>query len=147
MMEIRTEVDIEASVDTVWEVLTDFDAFSEWNPFMREVKGRAAVGEKISVFLKPPGAIGMTVRPRLRKVETGRELRWRERMLLPGIFDGEHIFEIAATGDGCRLVHRKEFRGVLVWFTLAIVGQSTARGFLRMNEALKDRAESACPRW
>jgi len=36
----------------------------------------------------------MTFRPTILKAEPERELRWLGRLLLPGLFDGEHVFEI-----------------------------------------------------
>ncbi len=37
--EIHAELDIEASPERVWEVLTDFASFPEWNPFIRDASG------------------------------------------------------------------------------------------------------------
>ncbi len=143
MREIRTEVEIEASVERVWEVLTDLTAYDQWNPFAQKASGEIRVGEKLSIFLKPPGAMGMTIKPRVLKAESSREFRWLGHMVVPGIFDGEHIFEIERLDDGrSRLVQREEFCGVLARPVLAMIGGSTERGFVAMNEALKERAEA-----
>ena len=48
MYEISNQVMINAPVDQVWNVLTDFDRFPEWNPVIRRVEGRLAVGLKPS---------------------------------------------------------------------------------------------------
>jgi hypothetical protein len=39
MLEIRTEIDIEASPPRVWRALTDFKTFPDWNPFVLAVEG------------------------------------------------------------------------------------------------------------
>jgi uncharacterized protein YndB with AHSA1/START domain len=39
MREIRTEIDIRASTDRVWEVLTDLERYPEWNPFITRAGG------------------------------------------------------------------------------------------------------------
>ena len=143
MREIRTKVEIGASVERVWEVLTDLTASDQWNPFAQKASGEVRVGEKLSIFLKPPGAMGMTIKPRVLKAEPSREFRWLGHMVVSGIFDGEHIFEIERLDDGrSRLVQREEFRGLLVWPVLAMIGGSTERGFVAMNAALKERAEA-----
>jgi len=36
----------------------------------------------------------MTFRPTILKAEPNRELRWLGHLLVPGLFDGEHIFTI-----------------------------------------------------
>lgn len=143
MKEIRTEIIIDSSPERVWSVLTEFESFPEWNPFIVRALGTIDEGEIIEVHLQPPGGKGMTFKPRLIRVETNKELRWLGRLLMPGVFDGEHVFQLTRTDDGrTRFVHREEFRGVLVRPLLAMVGKKTASGFQRMNQALKARVES-----
>ena len=47
---IDTTVDINASKDAIWDVLTDFASYSEWNPVMR-IEGAPEVGTKLVVHL------------------------------------------------------------------------------------------------
>ena len=42
----------------------------------------------------------MTMHPTVPVAEPGRELRWLGRLGLPGVFDGEHRFEIHETEPG-----------------------------------------------
>jgi uncharacterized protein YndB with AHSA1/START domain len=44
MLELRTETQIDSPVDRVWHVLMDFNAYLEWNPFLRRIDGKAEVG-------------------------------------------------------------------------------------------------------
>jgi uncharacterized protein YndB with AHSA1/START domain len=37
--EIKTEILINASPDKVWAILTDFDNYPSWNPFITSLKG------------------------------------------------------------------------------------------------------------
>jgi hypothetical protein len=63
-------------------------------------------------------------------------------LLIPGLFDGEHIFVLEPIEHNrVKFVHREEFRGVLVGLILRMVGESTRRGFEAMNQALKIEAE------
>jgi uncharacterized protein YndB with AHSA1/START domain len=39
MKEIRTEIEIEASAERVWQIITYFATFSEWNTFIRRTSG------------------------------------------------------------------------------------------------------------
>ena len=43
--ELNTQIDIDAPVERVWSVLTDFAAYPEWNPFILSAEGSLAVGE------------------------------------------------------------------------------------------------------
>jgi hypothetical protein len=143
MPEIHTTVDVDAPPERVWEVLTDFERYSEWNPFAR-VLGRPNVGAHLSVELTPPNGRSMRFRPEVTVVESGREFRWLGHLFVPGLFDGEHryVLEPLDGGSRTRLIHAERFSGVLAGVLLRFVGDDTEAGFERMNEALKRRAES-----
>jgi hypothetical protein len=140
--ELRSEIEIEAPTERVWGVLTDFAAYPEWNPFIRRVGGRPEVSERLVVRMQPSGTRGMTFRPTVMKVEPGRELRWLGHLLVPGIFDGEHIFEIEELEhDRVRFVQREVFKGLLVPLLARSLDRDTQRGFEEMNRALRGRVE------
>lgn len=143
MREERTEIEISASSEQVWQILIDFGAFSEWNPFIRRASGQPATGERLEVFIEPPGGKGMTFRPTVVKAEPGRELRWLGRLFIPGLFDGEHYFIIESMSEGrVRFIHGEIFRGMLVPLLGGTITKA-AQGFEEMNRALKDRAEAS----
>jgi len=144
MRELRTEVEIDAPPAAVWAVLADFPRHSEWNPFIRSITGELEVGAPLAVRIQPPGGKAMTFKPKLLRVAPNEELRWLGRVLLPGIFDGEHIFELTAINDGkgTRFTHREELRGILVPLLWKSLDRDTRRGFEEMNLVLKELVES-----
>jgi len=140
MRELRSQIDISAPPERVWEVLTGFDAYPAWNPFMRSIAGHCEAGSRLTVRIEPPGARAMTFKPTILTTESGRELRWRGRLLVPGLFDGDHRLTIEPCESGSRFVQSERFTGLLVRLfgkTLA----ATQHGFDEMNVALKRRAE------
>ena len=140
---LHTEIAIAASPETVWSILTDVAAYPGWNPFIRRIAGKLETGARLEVDLAPPGGRAMTMRPTLRAVEPGRTLRWLGRLGLPGVFDGEHSFQIEPLGDNqVRFVQSERFSGILVPLVMAFIGSSTQQGFEVMNLALKERAEA-----
>src|SRR6267143_4681583 len=141
MLELRTDIEIDAPVERVWEVLTDFDRFPDWNPFIRRIRGNAQVGSRLDVFLGASGTRGMRFRPTVTKVVPNRELRWLGRLGIPGLFDGEHIFELAPAGrDRTQFVQREQFRGLLLPVLKRTLVRDARRGFDEMNVALRARA-------
>ena len=136
-----TSIEIGAPPEIVWKVFTDFERFPEWSPFMTEIVGPPAKGERLAVHLVPPGGRAMTFRPTVLRAEEGQEFRWLGHVLVPGIFDGEHIFELEDLGGRTRFVQRGEFRGFLAPLMLRRLTESTESGFVAMNEALRDRVE------
>lgn len=144
MKELRTEINIQASDERVWKLLTDFTSFPDWNPFIHRVKGEAKVGAQLEVHIKPSGASGMTFKPTVLKVAPKRELRWLGQLLMPGLFDGEHSFTIETlAADRVRFTQREVFTGLLVPLFAKGLDADTRRGFEEMNLALKARAEQS----
>jgi hypothetical protein len=144
MKEVYSEIEIHASAERVWQLLTDFASFPEWNPFIRRASGNAQVGQRLEVNIQPSGARGMTFRPTVLKAEPNGELRWLGHLLIPGLFDGEHIFTIEPLGTyRVRFVQREIFTGLLIPFFARGLDTDTRRGFDEMNQALKARAEQA----
>jgi hypothetical protein len=143
LREIETTVEIDAPPAAVWEVLTDFPAYGEWNPFIRSIEGTANEGGRLTVRLEPPDGKGMTITPTVLTAEPERELRWKGRLLVPGLFDGEHSFRIEPLdGQRSRFVHGERFTGILVGFVKGVLGKTEA-GFEQMNAALKQRVEAS----
>ncbi len=139
---LHTEIEIEATPETVWSILTDLDAYADWNPFITSSKGVIAVGERLTHRLEPPGGKAITIRPTLTEVDQGRALEWLGRLLVPYLFDGRHRFELIPSGNGTRVVHSEHFRGLLVGFLKKSLDTTTRAGFEAMNTALKERAET-----
>jgi hypothetical protein len=140
---LRTEIDIAARAERVWDVLTDFAAYPRWNPFIRQVDGVLMPRARLRVRIQPPGGRAMTFCPTVLRLEDGRHLSWRGRTFLPGLFDGEHTFDLEpAADDHVRLVHGETFRGLLVPLLARTLRTTTRQGFEAMNAALKKRVEA-----
>lgn len=140
--ELRTEIEIDATPATVWAVLTDLAAYSDWNPFITSSEGTVSVGERLVNRLEPPGGRAVTFKPTVTEVDAGRVFEWLGRLGLPGLFDGRHRFELVSHGDGTRLTHTERFTGLLVPLIKRSLDAKTLAGFEAMNTALKARAEA-----
>jgi hypothetical protein len=140
---IATSVEIDAPPARVWEVLVDLPAYAEWNPFIVEAAGRVAVGETLSLRMALPGRDPMTIEPRLLAVEPARELRWKGRLLVPGLFDGEHSFVLTPLEGGrTRLDHSERFAGLLLPLAKPLIHDDTAEAFRLLDTALAQRSEA-----
>jgi hypothetical protein len=140
MRTVSSEIEIAASPEQVWGVLADLDSYPEWNPFITHIKGELEMGRRLSVRIQPPGGRAMSFRPTVVTALPGRQLAWLGRLLAPGIFDGEHRFEIARGDGGVRFRQSEVFRGMLVPMMGSVL-EKTRAGFEQMNQALKVRAE------
>jgi hypothetical protein len=143
MKRIETEIQIAASPETVWKILTDLEQYPEWNPFIRNAQGQLKEDQKLAVRIAPPGSKEMTFKPMVTTVIEYVEFSWLGHFIFPGIFDGRHIFGITENEGGCLLVQKEEFSGLLVPLLWNSMEKNTREGFVLMNEALKQRAERA----
>ncbi len=136
---LTTEIHIDAPPDAVWAVLADLPGWAEWNPFIRAISGDLRPGARLTATMAPQGRRPMTFRPVVASVMPGEHLSWRGRLVVPGLFDGTHSFDLAPQGKGTRLTHGETFAGLLVPLVPAA---QFAGDFARMNRALKARAEA-----
>lgn len=140
---IETEIEISAPPEAVWQVLADGAAYPDWNPFVRQLDGDLAEGARLDVRIAPPSGDPMSFAPMVLVADENVELRWRGKLGVRGIFDGEHAFRLEETAQGTTILHHGEsFRGLLGYPLFALVGTDTKAGFEAMNRALKSRVEA-----
>ena len=140
--EIKTTIQINASPEKVWSILTNFENYPKCNPFIKSIKGNVKVGNKITARIEPPGAKGMTFKPRILAYETNKELKWLGNLWFSGLFDGEHIFELIDNGNGTTtFIQREKFKGLLVPMFKKMLDINSLNGFDNMNKKLKELAE------
>ena len=139
--ELHTEIDIDATPEVVWQVLTDLDRWAGWNPFITSSVGTAEVGETLVNRMEPPGGKAITFKPQVTVVEDGKTFEWLGTLGFSGVFDGRHRFDIEASPTGTKLIQSESFDGALVRFMRKSLDTQTKAGFEAMNAALKARAE------
>lgn len=138
MKVLRTEIVIQANPSKVWEVLTAFDTYPAWNPFVKWLKGEVKVGNRIEVALP-----GMNFKPKVLVFDKNKEFRWLGHLFFAGLFDGEHSFELQDNQNGTTtFIHSEQFTGILVPLFNKMLDTQTKTGFEEMNLALKIRSEA-----
>ncbi len=142
MKKITTEIIINAEPKKVWSVLTDFEKYPSWNPFVRYIHGDKKVGSNLTVVLQQPGSKKMTFKPVVLEYRENEEFRWKGKLFVKGLFDGEHFFILSKYEDGkTKFVHGEKFSGILVGIFNKMLDK-TKDGFELMNKALKSECEN-----
>ena len=139
---LDSEIHIAAPPAIVWEILTDLDAYEDWNPHILGSSGTVAVGERLTNRMHRGGGKTTTFRPTVTEVEPERVFEWLGRLGIPGIFDGRHRFELHPTETGTRFVQQEFFSGILVRPLRKSLDTGTLGGFEAVNQAIKERAEA-----
>lgn len=142
MKNIITSIIINAPITKVWKVFTDFENYNIWNPFIKSVNGTIEKGNQIEVVLTPQGMSEQIFTPQILDFIPNQSLRWKGKLGVKGIFDGEHYFNFETIESGkTKLTHGESFSGILSGLLLRMIGEKTENGFRAMNQALKKECE------
>ncbi|MFB7327010.1 SRPBCC family protein [Streptomyces sp. NPDC056190] len=145
---LTASIEIDATPDQVWQVLTDLPAYPEWNPFITSAQvtssgGALRQGAHLRNVLHFADGSTTVFTPELLTVSPGRELRWLGRFGPGWIADGEHRFTIEQLGPHrVRLTQSESFTGVAVPFLGGLLDSTTLPQFRLMNQALAARVTS-----
>jgi len=103
----RREIDVAAPPDVVWEVLTDFDRWQEWNPDVKSMSfdGPLAPGAMFR-WKAGPGTIVSTV----EEIDRPRYIRWRGRTLSIAAL---HEWRFEGRDGGTHVETDESFSGLL----------------------------------
>ncbi len=139
--QIYTEILINASPKKVWDILTDFENYPEWNSFITSLTGKVAVGNTITVRILPPNGNGVKFKPVVLAYEPEKEIRWLGKFFIKGVFDGEHQFKLIDNKNGTTtFIQSERFSGFLLPLLKNNLN-NTKVGFEEMNLELKEVAE------
>lgn len=139
---ITSEIIIKSTPSQVWRVLTDFEKYPEWNPFIVSLKGQVDVGERITVTIKPVNGSVMIFKPVVLSCIKNKEICWQGNLFVKGLFDGKHSFKLINNNDGTTTFIQSEFfSGIFIPFFSNMIENKTLKGFHLMNEKLKEIVE------
>lgn len=137
---IRTSIDIKASVDKVWTILTEFDKYNKWNPFILTVIGIPEVGNILRMGILPPNSKGIIYKAKVITRVEKKEFSWLSKLPISGIGMGKHTYELKENENGVTtFVHKEDIKCMFVPFYNF---SNIIQGFNLMNEKLKEIAEN-----
>lgn len=141
MKEIKTEIIIDASSEQVWQVLTDYESYPDWNPFIISIEGEKEVGGRLKNTMLNDGKTSV-FKPVIQKWEENQHFEWLGSLPLR-LFTGRHYFILEPiNANQTKLIHGEYFGGLLRGLIMKQIGEATLQSFLAMNRALKQRVES-----
>jgi hypothetical protein len=143
-MEVATELVIDASPETVWRILTDIQRYPQWNPYIRELRGKLAPDEPIEFRFPLFWHITLPAQARVLAAVYGHELRWAGHLLWDWLFRAEHYHIIEPISErAVRFAHGERFSGVLTLVLGPFLRIWAPGRYRAVNLALKQRAERA----
>jgi len=131
-------IEIDAPLATVWRVLSDFDAYPQWNPLL-SFDGEPIEGRRIGMRVALAGK-KLRVPVTLTRVRADEELAWQGGPKL--LMAGDHYFRISAIdADRTRLVQGEAFSGLGVPVIYRALRGALDKLYADSNVAIKARAE------
>jgi hypothetical protein len=139
MKEYKTTIDIQASPETIWQILTNAPDFPNWNPGIEKVEGRIAPGEKVTVYTKLTPGRAFPVK--VAEFVPNSRMVWRGGMPL-GLFTGVRTYTLTPTSDGTtNFTMHEVFSGPLLALIAGSIPDLSA-SFEQFAAGLKARAEN-----
>jgi hypothetical protein len=143
MTSVKTTLQIAASPERVWRVLTDFDAYPAWNNVVLDMRAEAREGAAVRFKIKIEGTPALPIAARVKRCVPGREFSWGGGApLVPSLAWAEHYFRLEPSGDGTLLTHGEDFGGLFGLAMRGAVFERVTRTYEGLNRAIRDRAEA-----
>ncbi|MEM7165110.1 MAG: SRPBCC domain-containing protein [Planctomycetota bacterium] len=136
--QLQRDTVINAAPGTVWDVMSAFEQYPQWNPYHVYVEGRLEVGETLAVDVERPNGSTLTIQPTITKVVPGKEFVWESGSWWT--LARRYSVRVVDVGRGrTRLLLRESFSGLAAPFThLRAIGP----GYKLINLAAQARAEA-----
>ena len=139
--EIKTTITINASATETWQLLTNFDAYTNWHPYIVKIEGKVALQEKIKVTTIDTDSTTDQFSAFILEWEPDKQLAWGGS--LGFIFNAKHYFIIEPINDTQILFIQGEYwHGIFGKNYGKKIYLDTYQKFIAMNEKMKAKLES-----
>ncbi len=135
---VHTEIEIHASPQSVWQILTDVPKVKEWNPVLIPTEGILSEGNTIKYeFYQEENGKAAVIDAKVKQLVTNKLIKQRGGIPLVLTFDHQYIIEVAA--NGCKVTIHEAYRGIMVPFWNA---NPVEEAYTRLLKALKNKVEN-----
>jgi len=138
---IDRTLEIDAPADVVWNVITDFARYGEWNPFVVKCESTLKPGDPIDLRVKLM-AVAQPQREWINEHVPGKRFGYSMKPMPAGALSSKRTHDVVAVGEGrSRYVSHFELNGWLTPVVTGLLGGRLQAGFAGMTEGIQKRAE------
>ena len=139
---IEHRIGVQASAETIWNLIYDLDGWSTWNPLYPKAAGTIRIGSALDLTLALPGQAEREIHPVVLEWVPNEQLHWKLSMM-GGLVKTVRYIEIEQLAEtSCIVANGEIFGGMMGASVAKQLGRSIHRGFTQFSEALKARAEA-----
>jgi hypothetical protein len=131
----REEATISATVQEVWDVLSDLEKWPEWNGSVSTMKIFGPVLPNTEFHWV---AGGIKIKSRIEEVQAPNRIAWSGRTM--GI-KAVHVWELSSVGDLAKVRTEESFQGLIVRLFARRMNNELAKALRQGLGALKSEAE------
>ena len=145
---VFTAIEIHASPEEVWKVLTDWKSLAEWSSsFVGISEEKLVKGESFKAYFKNPlnGKI-LEFERVCTEYEEGKKFAWSGKLTPHHGFTDHHIFSLEPTESGTTLFKQEDgIHGKLSKIVNVLAKGHMKSMYEKFNQELKDKVESNAP--
>jgi len=142
MAVVRSEIEIDAPVARVWEILTDLERYPDWNPFTQRVESTLEVGAEVHLYTRLRGEQLAHRVEYVTEHVPGERICWGMTMGTRMALEAERRQVLTPQGPTrTRYLTDDTITGLLTPIVMAFWGEAMQRGFDGVAAALKKRSE------
>ena len=133
---------VKAPAELVWEVISDFSTWKDWNPVHPRMEGEMRIGTTLTVDLVLGEGQVTTIQPIVQDWVPYEQLHWRTKRLR-GFVTAIRYLEIESMGpENSTFSNGELFMGSLVRWVSRDERRKLRAAYTRMGEAVRDHAEA-----
>lgn len=140
MFVIDKTLEINAPSEVVWEVITDFASYKEWNPFILECESSLKPGDPIDLKVKL-FAFPQPQREWVKEFVPGRRFAYNMKPVPGGALSSQRSHDLQPAGPATRYQSYFHLDGWLMPVVRGLMRSRLEAGFEGMTQGIKRRAE------
>jgi len=140
-MQLHAQIEIAAPPQRVWEILTDFSAYGQWNPVFERIRSNSLTkGKSMRYSIRTPEGRLSHNRGVWQEVAKDKAIAWSSVLIHSKLYKVAHRFELNAVGqERTLLVHTEQFTGLLASKIYHDTADKWSQSLHKLNQALTQR--------
>jgi hypothetical protein len=115
-IEIKETVEVNEPIGKVWEFLTDFAAYPDWNPYIKKVTGEFKVNASLWVQIHYPFWPPIIVKLQVAAISPPYSFSWSGKFIFPGWLDGLFLVVLyPISPEKTRIAIKERLEGILLF--------------------------------
>ncbi len=143
--QVDSSIEAKSSFTKSKSVLFDWKAYPNWNPYIKKIEGKQAVGEKIKVYFNLGFGMTLPLTCKLTRFDTKEgHFAWTVVAGSRHLYWGEHSFSLNKGASGKTEFKQSEKMSGIFGHRYQWLYHAMLKGrFTAMNQAFKERVEAS----